>query len=259
MDRSFLSDSKVIAASRDMVCVRLATYESAEEARFLKSIFVGRSGDLENTTFALLTPQGERVGRAGRSPDFVYRNAADLAEGMKKLAASYTARKGVARALPVVKNVRLALNVASCDGVPLVVVFDPEKTTHEALEKKVARVAWSPAVEGAFVYAVATDPRELAAIGSTTGGAGVVVVKPDTYGQRGEPIAVFAAKATEKELEAGLAKVRAGWKSVEKDPRSHIQEGRRRGVSWETEIPVTDPGPRGGGPPGGGPPGGGPR
>ena len=40
MDKSFLSQSEVIAASRKFVCIRLATYENAEEAKFLKSISV---------------------------------------------------------------------------------------------------------------------------------------------------------------------------------------------------------------------------
>ena len=49
MDRSYLSDKDVVEASRDFVCIRLATYENAEEAKILKSIFTGRSGALENT------------------------------------------------------------------------------------------------------------------------------------------------------------------------------------------------------------------
>ena len=63
MDGSFLSDADVVAASRKFVCIRLSTYEDAEEAEFLRSIYVGRSGDLENTVFAILSPDGKRTPR----------------------------------------------------------------------------------------------------------------------------------------------------------------------------------------------------
>ena len=68
MDRSFLSQPEVIAASRHFVCVRLTTYEDKEEGEFLKSFHVTRSGELENTVAALLAPDGKRqLARASRS------------------------------------------------------------------------------------------------------------------------------------------------------------------------------------------------
>ena len=39
MDRSFLADQDVIAASRKFVCIRLATYENADENEVLKGVF----------------------------------------------------------------------------------------------------------------------------------------------------------------------------------------------------------------------------
>lgn len=59
MDRSFLSRPEVVRASRQFVCIRLATYESFEEAQMLRGIFLGGSGQVENTTFALLSPDGK--------------------------------------------------------------------------------------------------------------------------------------------------------------------------------------------------------
>ncbi len=257
MDRSFLSDSKVIAASRELVCVRLATYESKEEAEVLKSIFIGRSGELENTTFALMTPRGERTGRAGRTPGFLFHGPADLAEGMQKLARDYPSRKEVARELPIVKNSRLALDVAACDGLPLALVFSPDKDERAAVEGRLARAAWSDGLQGAFIYASVSESKELAAITSASRAPGVLVVEPDTYGLAGKELAAFPANATAKELEDGLVKVRVSFTTRAKDPRRHIQEGRRLGIDWKTEIPDTDPGPGGnGGPPRPGGPGG---
>ena len=59
MDRSFLSDKGIIRASRGFVCARLATYENKEEAEYLGRIFRGRSGQLENTVFCIMSPDGK--------------------------------------------------------------------------------------------------------------------------------------------------------------------------------------------------------
>src|SRR5262245_44953069 len=103
MDRSFLSDPGVVAASRDFGCARLLTYESEAEADFLKDVFIGGSGDLENTTFAFLAPDGKTpLTRAGRAPNHIFRgdNAVQaMAEKMKELSAKYPA-KAEARELP---------------------------------------------------------------------------------------------------------------------------------------------------------------
>src|ERR1019366_3502566 len=61
MDRSFLSDPAVIAASRDFVCVRLMSYENKDEAAFLKSFGASKSGELENTVYCILASDGKRT------------------------------------------------------------------------------------------------------------------------------------------------------------------------------------------------------
>ncbi|MEI6236045.1 MAG: hypothetical protein WCT04_23565, partial [Planctomycetota bacterium] len=59
MDGSYLFQPEVIAASRQFVCVRLVTYEDKDEALFLKSIGRTRSGELENSSFGMLAPDGK--------------------------------------------------------------------------------------------------------------------------------------------------------------------------------------------------------
>ncbi len=248
MDRSYLSDQKVIAASRDLVCMRLATYESKEEAETLKSIFTGRSGELENTTFALLTPRGERVGRAGRSPDFAFDGPAGMADAMRRLAAQNPGKKDERRELPIMKNLRLALDVASCDGLPLAVVLGQDKDELERLEARVASVASSEALAGRFIYASVADPKELAPIAGVTRKSGILVVAPDVYGQKGTVLVELDPTSDAKALAEGLERGRAKHAPAEKDPRAHIREGHRLGVHWDTEIPDTDPGPGPGGP-----------
>ena len=128
MDRSFLSQPEVIAASRKFVCIRLATYEDKEEAAFLKSLWVGRSGEVENTLFTILSPDGKRtLVHPSRSPRHEYEDAGAMAASLKRIAGEHELRKDAGEKtppLPLVANVRLALDVAACDGRPLTGVSD---------------------------------------------------------------------------------------------------------------------------------------
>src|SRR3954453_12389016 len=123
MDRSFLSRPEVIAASEAFVCVRLTSYENADEMAFLKDMYVGRSGEVENTTFTILSPDGKReLVRTGRSTRRLFSDAADIASRMKKIAATFKASDGGDAPLPTFSNPKLALNVASADNLPLVIL-----------------------------------------------------------------------------------------------------------------------------------------
>jgi hypothetical protein len=181
MDRSFLSDPKVVAASRAFVCIRLATYENADEARFLEEIFRGRSGELENTVFSILAPDGKALVRSGRSPHMTFRGLDEaaaidaMAKEMTRLAARYEPKEGALdhRPLPACADLRRGLNIAACDLLPLVVVADP------SLESALAKLAWSDAFRGRFAYARADATAKVAGVKA---GDGLSVVAPDAYG-----------------------------------------------------------------------------
>ena len=80
MDRSFLSQPAVIAASRAFVCVRLATYEDPLESMFTKALVRTGSGEVENTAFCLLAPDGKKkLSRSARGMDHLYDDAAAMA------------------------------------------------------------------------------------------------------------------------------------------------------------------------------------
>ena len=243
-----MSDAKVVAASRGFVCIRLLTYESKEEAEVLKSLFIGRSGDLENTTFAILTPEGKTIGRAGRSPEFAFETPEAMAESMGRTSAQYAGRKEAPRELPLMKDLRLALNVASCEGLPLVVSLASGKDERERMEALLDAAAWTPGIIGRFAYVSVVDSKAPAALTGVTRKSGFLVVQPDVYGTKGSILAELDPASSGKDLEQGLAKGRSLHKAPEKDPQTHQREGRRLGVHWETVIPDTDPGP-GGGPP----------
>jgi len=141
MDRSFLLQKDVIEASRDFVCIRLATYENKAEADYLVQVFRGRLGTLENTVFAVMSPDARKyLARPGRAPNFAYRDAGEMAAQMQKLAKEYAAAAGE-RALPAMKDLRLAINTAACDNMPLIVPVGADAPSRERMRHALARIA----------------------------------------------------------------------------------------------------------------------
>src|SRR5687767_845419 len=142
MDRSFLSRPEVIAASREFVCVRLATYEDADEARFLKGFLRTRSGEVENSVFGLLAPDGTtKLTRAARGTGQVYADAAAMAADLRRVAGKYS-RQPAMTSLPLVASPRLALDVAAADGRPLVVILGKDAAARKRMAEDVAELAW---------------------------------------------------------------------------------------------------------------------
>jgi hypothetical protein len=243
MDKRFLSSQDVVKASRDFVCVRMLTYESAEEAKLLTSLFTGRSGELENTTFAILAPDGKTaLVRAGRSPDMTFKDASEMASSMAKIALKYAEKEESVRGLPYVVDLRRAINTASCDIQPLVIVVAREKETREKIEAILAPLAWDKEFIGKFAYVTVSDTEALKAVDGAEKKDGVLLVQPDAYGMKAKVLASdagTAADALAKMLKAGAAK----FIGEAKESKKHIDAGVKQGVNWKTEIPVTDPGP----------------
>ena len=246
MDRSYLSAAAVVAASRKFVCIRLATYESAAEAKFLKPLFRTRSGELENTVFTILSPDGKKkLVRAGRSPRMTFRGPEDesvkeMAVTMERLAGQYPGTASP-NTLPYLADLRRGLNVASCDIMPLVVIAAGSEAARKNIEGAVLKLAWDKEFIGAFAYAWVSDLAELKTIAGAARNDGVLIVAPDAYGVKGTLLAQAAGTdpaGLRKALAQGLAK----YKPKSKDSRHHIREGRQSGVHWKTEIEVTDPG-----------------
>jgi hypothetical protein len=243
MDRSFLSQAAVIEASRQFVCVRLLTYENEEEGIFLKSLFRTRSGELENTVFAVLAPDGKRVlVAAHRSARHEFSDAGELADSLNRVARPFTDRKERReRALPLVANVRLALNVAACDSRPLVVILAEEAPARKRLEGTLVELAWSDRFIGQFVYVAAASTKDLSAIRGLEPGSGVIVVEPGRYGVDGKVLAQAAASASRDQLARVLREAAAACRPQTKSYPAHIQDGREQKIFWETATPVTDP------------------
>lgn len=254
MDRSFLSHPDVIAASRKFVCARLATYESAREAELLKTIFTGRTGELENTVFCLLSPDGkQKLVSAGRSPRWAFQGPEDwaarsMAHSMNTIATHYKAEEKPMNAphtLPAFQDFRLALNIAACDNLPLVVIFAKSEQARQDLERQVAELAWNDHFVGHFTYVSVRDPSVFTGAKAVSINEGVIIIQSGTYGLTGDVLVQVNRNDATYKLKQSLMRALTLHKPEPKDPRSHIATGRRLGVNWQTKIPVTDRGPRG--------------
>ena len=251
MDGSFLSDAKVIDESRKFVCIRLATYENKEEAALLKSIFTGRSGELENTTFAILSPDGKRqLVRSGRSPDFAFRSIGTMATTMRRISSQYRAR-GTDMDLPVMSDVRLAINVASCDNQPLIVLRASTKDRLSELKKRMSKLAWSDEFIGQFLYVATTDSADLKAIRGLQASSEIIVVEPGHFGLEGDVLAQLKGGVSDEDLQDALNVSVVLHQRVDKQTVSHTRLGSQLGIQWKTALPVTDPGGAGRDGPGG--------
>lgn len=242
MDRSFLSDAAVVTASRSFVCMRLLTYENAEEVKFLKALLVTRSGEVENSLFAVLAPDGKEIlVEAGRSPRGSFRDAAELAARLQKVAKPYSNQKADGAPLPILPSVRLALNVAACDRQPLVIIAAEDAQVRKRLKDSLCGLAWSADHVGRYLYVETASAKELAALKGVNPEASIIVVQSDTFGLGGKALAQTGVDPSAQEIAATLQKA-AGLLERRTTPfATHVREGHLQGVFWEPVTPVTDP------------------
>ena len=221
------------------MCVRPQTYESEAEAEILSYVFAGRSG-LENTSFALLDPNGKKITRGSRSPGMTYGSAERFAEALAEVAKKYDAKARPISALPTVANLRLALNVAAADMRPLVIVrAEGAKAAKaaKALAARVAEVAWSEDAVGACHYVVLDEESTVAEF---TPELGVTVVQPDPYGRGGDALAFASVDAKVGGLAKAVSEGLEKHDAEAKEHDDHLRQARREGIRWETAIPVSD-------------------
>ncbi len=240
MDRSFLSKPEVIAASRQFVCVRLATYEDESENKFLKTFNVGRGGEVENSVFCILGPDGkQRLCRAARGISQVFADCDQMAAAMDKIATTIKP-KSAPKTLPLAANVRLAIDIASSDNQPLVIVVAKDAKQREALESKLAAIAWSPTFVGRAIYVSANSTAELVGVNGVTLDAGIALVQTDKFGLKANMLKQIPATASDDKLAESLRLGMLSFEAQAKTFRSHVQEGHKQGIFWETKLPVTD-------------------
>jgi hypothetical protein len=244
MDRSFLSQTEVIQASRKFVCIRLATYEDKAEAEVLKTMLRTPSGQLENTVFALLTPDASRyLARPGRSPDWAFASAAEMAQGMRQIAAQYGDKAGpvVGSTLPALANMRLALDVAACDSQPVVVVVGSDAETARRLEERLTPLAWTDGIMGRAAFVGVSSAAELKGVSGVTVKRGYLVLAPDKFGLHGTVLAQIDGSADESHLRAALVAGLDRFQPPAKDHFRHMRDGFQKDIYWDTAVSATDP------------------
>jgi hypothetical protein len=244
MDRSYLSQPEVIAASRDFVCVRLMTYEDPFENAFLKAFDITRSGEVENTTFTILAPDGKKpLVRATRSAKGAFRDAPQMAESMARIARQYPGKPATADLppLPTVATVRLAVDVAAADNQPLVIVVAEDEAVRRQLTDRLRPLAWGERYRGRFTYAAAAGAKDLAVVDGSKPVAGILVVEPSKFGLSATILTHVVATASADELAGGLADGLAKFHRTAAEHGSHVRSGKQQGAFWDTALPVTDP------------------
>ncbi len=256
MDRSFLANKDVIAASRKFVCIRLATYEDPTENELLKGIFAP-GGTLQNTVFALLAPDGKtQLVRSGRSPVWAFggrrgpginqqpqSSIEKMARAMESIALKYPGKGKQSQAaaqVPYLADLALALNVAAADRQPLVVVYSKDKNQREMIERKLSALVWSKRFIGRAQYAPTKDQSAFRSIRGLDVSSGVIVIQPGTFGLTGTVISAISADLPTDRLGDALAKALARHKPSTLSYTQHRREGERQGALWQSKTPVTD-------------------
>lgn len=243
MDRSFLSQPAVIAASRQFVCVRLTTYEDEAEAKFCKTIFSPGGGEQQNTTFALLAPDGQtKLTRSGRGTRGIFTDVPDMAKQMAAIAAKYPPNPKAegSPALPVTLNAKLGVDVAAADGLLLVTVLAKEGPARETLRTTLAKLAWNEKFLGRFIYCTADTATELPRIDGLKAAEGIVIIAPDTLGLSGKAVAQLPADATPEAIAKALTAALVSHAKVVRTQREHRELGIELGAYWVPKLPVTD-------------------
>jgi len=263
MDGSFLSTRATVEASRPFVCIRLATYENQEEVDFMKALYVSYTGEIANTMFALLSPDGKtRLSEADRSPAQVFGGvsqrrsdqpgaaeqnkgaAARMVASMEVISLAYPGKKGSAgapQALPYLSDLRMAVNVAACDNQPLLVVYAEKPADLARLEKALQPIAWSKEVIGRALYVAVSDAAEYARyIKGEKPAAGYALVAPEPYGRHSTPLLAIDGATKPESVRKQLIAALALYNPPPKDFEKHEAEGLKAGIQWKPKTPITD-------------------
>ena len=208
--------------------------------RWLKGVR-GGGGELRNTTFALLDPSGEKaLAKTGRSPQMVYKNIDSFAVDLASLANEFESEVGT-MSLPLMPSLRLGLNIAACDGLPLVVIINDESRKWEKVFSSLVELSQTDSLSGQAHYVLLKDTKEIESLKGYKPDNFVYVLKPDSFGITGRVVAAFRDKETLSLVALGASFDTARMpKKTLSDSRQHVREGRRKGIAWESQMPRAD-------------------
>ena len=238
-----MSNKQLIKISREFVCIRTATYEDKREAGFLKWAFLrSPTEELRNFGYCILSPDGKRkLRRSVRGPNYLYPNSGAMVADLQRIARQFSPKTTTSSprpAVPRMKTVRLGINVASCDGLPSIVVFGTGPREVGRMNAKLGGVIWDTALAGKFIYSSTTKSSDLKIVAGATRRSGILVIEPDAYGLTGRLIKRIDAGVSQEDLKSELIAVANSFTRRSKTHGLHVRNGRRSGQLWKTEVPV---------------------
>ena len=166
---------------------------------------------------------------------------AKMAQTMEAIALAYPGKdKPVGRVpLPYLADLRLALNVAAADRLPLVAVFGNSEQRKQ-LEQKLEPLAWSDEFLGRALYVPVNHPEEFKAISGLKTKAGYVVIQPDIFGLKGKVIKEISIQSTAAQVKQSLSMAVGQHQPSTLTYEQHRSQGAAAGQRWESKTPNTD-------------------
>jgi hypothetical protein len=166
-----------------------------------------------------------------------YGSTEEFQGALTRISARYEPKARPIEGLPTLRDLRLSLNVAAADMRPLIVLRADKPADRTRLTAAVAKLAWTEEWVGRCHFVVLESAETFEGLAP---GEGITVVQPDPYGLGGDVLAKRGLTSTTPELAATLAAGVKAFEAAERDHDDHIREARKRGIRWETAIPVTD-------------------
>lgn len=245
------STEEFIEASRAFVCVRLETFESKAHEEIVRKILNGR---FANTSFCILAPDGETqltassrspvtiLGAKGRGPSAEPGSTEEVIQAMAEITDNYSP-KGAPNEMVLqdFHSFRQALNVASGDQrLLLFVAASPGDliNTKSALQSVFARED----IVGRFHLdfgSAATDTLWAESVSDARAKSGYFIIQADPFGRKGKAIAQLPLTADKTALADALLAANELFAQSEtrKVYADHVDEGRRKDIFFENEIP----------------------
>jgi hypothetical protein len=161
----------------------------------------------------------------------VYGDVASFASDLVTLAKEFDANVA-AKSLPLMPSLRLGLNIAACDGLPLVAIIESKKRSSKKLLERLVELSHSTALSGQAHYVVLKDSKGLEVMAGYKPGQFIYVLKTDAFGVTGEVVATFKDTKT---LSSVALETEFHSARIEKDRLTqHVRQGNREGVTWES-------------------------
>ncbi|MCH2182698.1 MAG: hypothetical protein MK108_11900 [Mariniblastus sp.] len=160
---------------------------------------------------------------------------------MQRIASRYTPRQnGLVTGLQDFHSLRQALNCASADQRPLVVIST--KTTDRAdVEKKLKSLFNEDEIIGKFHLDFIdrrTDRGWQAVIEGADRDSGILIVRSSQFGLNGKVLQQVPLDADTAKIKQALLKANRDFAQVEvrKNYEQHVQAGRRQRIQFENEV-----------------------